>query len=135
MKIFCDSNVFLYSFLNQDVTKKAIAAKIVAEAIRNGNGYISLQVMKEFCNVMLKRSSKTTAEISTATTILERFNLVGGSIALVRRALEIKDCYKIQFYDSLIVAAAEAAHCDQLYTEDLNDGQLYCDVKAVNPFK
>lgn len=59
MKIFLDSNVFLYSFLDQDVAKKATAAKIVAERVRDGNGYISLQVVKEFCNVLIKKSSKS----------------------------------------------------------------------------
>ena len=58
MKRFLDSNVFLYAFLNQDVGKKTVAAKILAEAVREDNGYVSLQVAKEFCNVMIKRSGK-----------------------------------------------------------------------------
>ena len=41
----------------------------------------------------------------------------------------------VYFYDALIVAAAEASGCDEILTEDLNDGQVYCGVKAVNPFK
>lgn len=31
--------------------------------------------------------------------------------------------------------AAESAGCDEILTEDLNDGQMYGSVKAVNPFK
>lgn len=135
MKIFLDSNIFLYSFLNQDVAKKVTAAKIVANAVRDGNGYVSLQVIKEFCNVLIKKSSKTISEVAAATKIFDKLNLVRGSIELVRRSLEIKERYQIQFYDSLMVAAAEAEHCDQIYSEDLNEGQVYCGVKAVNPFK
>ena len=101
MKTFIDSNVFIYSFLNQGVGKKQVAARLLAQAIRDGNGYISLQVVKES----------------------------------VRRALEIKSQYGIQFYDALMVAAAEASGCGEILTEDLNDGQIYCGVKAVNPFK
>jgi predicted nucleic acid-binding protein len=41
----------------------------------------------------------------------------------------------LDFYDALIVAAAEYAGCDEVLTEDLNDGQIYGSVKAVNPFK
>ena len=135
MKVFLDSNVFLYSFLNQDVAKKATAAKIVAEAVRHECGCISLQVVKEFCNVLLKKSTKTADEVKAATKIFEKLNLVKGSLDLVRRALEIKERYQIQFYDSLMVAAAEAGDCEKIYSEDLNDGQLYCGIKAVNPFK
>ena len=135
MKVFLDSNVFLYSFLNQDVAKKATAAKILAQAIWDGNGYVSLQVAKEFCNVMLKKSRKSIGEIATALAILRKFNMVEGSLDLVQRALEIRERCVIQFYDSLVLAAAEAGGCDVVLTEDLNDGQTYFGVKAVNPFK
>ena len=75
------------------------------------------------------------SDISGALDIFSRFNLVAGSIASVRRALAIKGQYGIQFYDALMLAAAEAGGCGEILTEDLNDGQLYCGIKAVNPFK
>ena len=116
MKTFIDSNVFIYSFLNQGVGKKQVAARLLAQAIRDGNGYISLQVVKEFCNVLTKKSNKPVSEILCALDIFSRFNLEEGTFALM-------------------VAAAEASGCDEILTEDLNDGQIYCGVKAVNPFK
>ena len=58
-----------------------------------------------------------------------------GSLRLAQRALEIKSLYGVQFYDSLMLSAAESAGCDEILTEDLNDGQMYGSVKAVNPFK
>ena len=75
------------------------------------------------------------SEILCALDIFSRFNLEKGTFASVRRALEIKSQYGIQFYDALMVAAAEASGCGKILTEDLNDGQIYCGVKAVNPFK
>ena len=54
---------------------------------------------------------------------------------MAQRALEIKSLYGVQFYDSLMLSAAESAGCDEILTEDLNDGQMYGSVKAVNPFK
>ena len=45
-----------------------------------------------------------------------------------------KQSIALQFYDSLLLAAAESAGCDEFLTEDLNDGQVYCGIKAVNPF-
>lgn len=50
-------------------------------------------------------------------------------------ALQIKDRYGIQFFDSLLLAAASDSGCNEILTEDLADGQTYCGVKAVNPFK
>ena len=52
-RTFLDTNVFLYAFLNQDVGKKSVAAKIISDAVRHGCGFVSLQVVNEFCNVMV----------------------------------------------------------------------------------
>ena len=39
-----------------------------------------------------------------------------------------------QIIGSLLLAAAESARCDEFLTEDLNDEQVYCGIRAVNPF-
>ena len=41
----------------------------------------------------------------------------------------------MRFIDSLLLAAAEANGCSEFWSEDLNDGQMYCGMKAINPFK
>lgn len=38
MRVFLDTNVFLYAILNQNVPKKMTAVKILASAIRDGSG-------------------------------------------------------------------------------------------------
>ena len=43
--------------------------------------------------------------------------------------------YGLQFYDSLLLVAASESGCSEFISEDLNDGQIYCGMKAVNPFK
>ena len=135
MKTYLDANVFLYAFLDQDVGKKKKSVEIIAKLVESNSGFISLQVVREFCNVMVKKSSKTLSELRGALRIFDSFQLIDGSMALIRRALEIKDRYGVQFFDSLHLAAAEALDCDEFLTEDLNDGQMYGSVKAVNPFK
>ncbi|MBR6733799.1 MAG: hypothetical protein IKL96_05300 [Kiritimatiellae bacterium] len=49
--------------------------------------------------------------------------------------MELRKQYGLQFYDVLLLAAAESAGCDKILTEDLNDGQVYCGITAENPFK
>ena len=39
---FIDTNVFLYAFVNQDVSKKSVAARILVDAVRAANGYVTL---------------------------------------------------------------------------------------------
>ncbi len=54
-------------------------------------------------------------------------DVIIGGIAIAER-------YKIHYWDAAIVAAAEILGAETLYTEDLNHGQLYGSVRAVNPF-
>ena len=54
---------------------------------------------------------------------------------LVNRAITLKDQYGIQYYDALIVAAAERLSCDCIYSEDMSDCAAYGKVRIVNPFQ
>jgi predicted nucleic acid-binding protein len=38
------------------------------------------------------------------------------------------------FYDSLIIAAAQEAGCNTLYSEDLQHGQIIGGLRIENPF-
>ncbi len=60
--------------------------------------------------------------------------LVATDADTVRRAVEARARYGIHFYDGLIVAAAEQAGCERIWSEDLNPGQRYFDVVVENPF-
>lgn len=84
---------------------------------------------------MVRKSGKSAAEIEKAVAIFGMMQMVPGSLQLVRKALALRETYGLQFYDSLLLASAEQSECAILYTEDLNDGQMYGSVKAVNPFK
>lgn len=134
MRRFFDTNVFLYAFLDQGNAKKEIAARLIAEAVREGDGWISTQVIREFFNVMLKKSMRPMAEIKKAHSVFGGFKIVEDTLMLTYRGLEIKEEYGTPYYDSIILASAEKGLCEVIYSEDFNDGQVYCGVKAVNPF-
>ena len=42
--------------------------------------------------------------------------------------------YELSYWDGAIISAAESLGASILYTEDLNHGQHYGSVRAVNPF-
>ena len=61
--------------------------------------------------------------------------LLANSLAnTVLRAAEIAELARLSFWDSLIVAAAEEAGCEELLTEDMGHGQQVAGVRIVNPF-
>jgi predicted nucleic acid-binding protein len=52
----------------------------------------------------------------------------------VVRASEISEVWKLAFWDSMILAAAEQDSAEQLLSEDLNHGQVIAGIRVVNPF-
>jgi predicted nucleic acid-binding protein len=55
--------------------------------------------------------------------------------ALMPQAWRFEDRYGVAYYDALLLASANAAACDYFLSEDLNDGQRYGSVQAINPFR
>jgi len=50
-------------------------------------------------------------------------------------AFSMEDRFGVRFWDALLLASANAAGCRFFLSEDLNDGQLYGAVRAINPFR
>ena len=132
---FIDSNVFVYFADGRDPAKQSIARAVLADAIGNPQCVISSQVLNEFANVAMKKLSMTEDEVRQYVDSFQSIRVVFQQSGWTVRALEIKKQYGLQFYDSLMLAAAEDAGCSEFLSEDLNDGQMYCGLKVVNPFR
>jgi len=132
---FLDTNVFVYFVDSRNPEKQAIARTVLTNAIGNRQYAISTQVLNEFANVALKKLGMSEEEVRQYVEAFQHIRIVCQQDGWTIRALEIRKQYGLQFYDSLLLAAAESTGCDEILTEDLNDGQVYCGIKAVNPFK
>jgi len=64
-----------------------------------------------------------------------RFPVQENTVAPLQSTLFLKNRYQISYWDAAILAAAQAARCRELLSEDLNHGQDYDGVRVVNPFK
>ena len=128
MNNFFDSNILLY--LVEDIPKT-----VLAENLSRQGGTISVQVLNEFVSVCRKIHKLEFSDIvNLLLPIKETFRIVDVTIETHERAMEIAMTNKIGIYDANIVAAAELAGCDTLYTEDLSDGQRIGRVTIRNPF-
>jgi predicted nucleic acid-binding protein len=133
---FVDSNVFVYALDKNATSKQKKARRIVTDAFAARATYrISSQVLAEFSSVAIRKLGIGTPLLLSLLAEMGKISHVAIDNALISRAVEIQGIYGIQFYDAQIVAAAERLGCDSILTEDLNDGQLYCGIMAVNPFK
>ena len=127
---FFDTNILIYAKTNDSKAERA-RAEIAA------GGWISVQVLSEFVNVMRNEFRHPWDYIDAS---LDAINgAVRGIVSLTpdiqatAYALAKRD--GIGIYDSLIVAAAQAAGCTDLVTEDMQDGRRFGDLTIRNPFR
>jgi len=134
-EVFCDSNILLYAASNapEDVTKREAARRVLALP---GVGF-SAQVLQEFyVNAIRKQALRLSAEEALGILVsLRAFPVLPVTEELVFAAIEVKVRHQISYWDAAIIAAAEALGARELYSEDLNDGQMYGTVRVANPFK
>jgi len=97
---------------------------------------MSTQVLGEFAATLLhKLSPAVNAEdVTTLLDALGPIKLITLDGDIVRRAVEARATYGLHFYDGMIVAAAERAGCERIWSEDLNTGQKYFGIVVANPF-
>jgi len=98
---------------------------------------LSVQVLQEFYVQATHSRRPAALTHDFAVRLIEkwmRFRIQDNTISVLRDALEIKARYGMSYWDAAIVAAAQCARCNELLSEDLNHGQQYGSVTAVNPF-
>jgi predicted nucleic acid-binding protein len=132
---FVDSNVLLYRRDNRDAAKQRQATAWIETLWISGSGRISWQVVVEFAaNVRRIDPGHPYERARREILRFVQWEPVPTSRALIERAWTIEDRYHISWWDALIVAAAQAAGCAYLLSEDLQDGQRFDSVTIVDPF-
>ena len=133
-KIFLDSNILAYAQDKGAPKKQRRSRQVIAELGGSGSGVISTQVMQEF---YVAATRKLGIEALAAKNVLKTFSIfeiVLITPELIQDAIDCSILYVVSFWDALVVAAAAAARCTILYSEDLNSGQAILGVNVQNPF-
>ena len=98
---------------------------------------VSYQVVQEFFNVALRKMT-VPMQLQDADLYLRQVFTpllrVTFTPELCAEAFRLFSRFSLSWYDSLIVAAAQQAQCEVLYTEDLQHGQAFGSLRVVNPF-
>lgn len=132
---FLDTNVLVYAYDVTELAKQTVAQSLVRKAVA-GSMVISTQVLAEFAATLLHklRPTPSSADVLALLDTLAPIRLILPDHDIVRRAVEAKEAYDVHFYDGMIIAAAERAGCERIWSEDLNPGQKYFGVTVANPF-
>jgi predicted nucleic acid-binding protein len=134
MRSFVDTNVFVYRLDAEAGPKQPRAQAVLARLWRERSGRTSFQVLHEYYAVATRKLRLTPAAVRLGIRDLLVWRPVVHDDDVLDRAWRAQDRYGLSFWDALIVAAAQAAECTHLLTEDLQDGQDLDGVRVLNPF-
>lgn len=93
---------------------------------------ISNQVIEEAYVVAVKKLRIPPLDVKRWTKLLSRFPVFQISYQTVMEAIDCSILEQLSFWDSLLIVSAEEAGCEEIYTEDLNHGQVIRGVRVVN---
>lgn len=133
---FVDTNVLVYAHDRTAGDKSTRARELVQELWLSGKGCLSVQVLQELF-VTLTRKVPLPLDLDGAALIVSDFSswrTHAPNATDVVAAIEINRLAGISFWDAMIVRSAAKLACPVLYSEDLNDGQIYEGVRVVDPF-
>jgi predicted nucleic acid-binding protein len=134
--VFVDTNILVYARDTRDLSKRQRAREWLDVLWRDLRGRTSIQVLNEYYTVLTQGSKyKAPREIAwDDVRELLKWKPQELDAEVLTRGHEIESRYKLNWWDCLIVAAAQAQACTLLLTEDLQDGATYGDVVVRNPF-
>jgi predicted nucleic acid-binding protein len=130
---FVDASVFLYARDARDPVKQTRAAEWIDWLWQQRAGRTSMQVLAEF----YAAATRLGLDQDLAWDEVKRYlawTPLPTEEALLRGAREIERRYKLAWWDSMLVAAAQLQDCAILATEDLPDGMAFGALTVRNPF-
>jgi predicted nucleic acid-binding protein len=135
VRVFVDTNLWVYAIDTADRAKQARALEIL-DPDAEKDYVISAQVLGEFYATVTGklRTAVTPADGRSMIERMKQLPVVPIDSLLVEAAIAGSETWRISYWDSLIVSAADAARCAILLSEDLAHGQVYGSVEVVNPF-
>ena len=133
---FVDANVLVYTRDPRDPAKQRRAAEWLDWLWQQRAGRTSMQVLSEFYVVATRKLAPKVPEEVAWDEVMRyiAWTPIPTDEALLRGAREIERRYKLSWWDSMVVAAAQLQDCAILASEDLQDGMAFGALKVQNPF-
>jgi predicted nucleic acid-binding protein len=105
--------------------------------VEGSNFGVTAQIVQEFyVNVVRKADFGFTVGMAMEwIEYLEKVPCHATNMTLVKNAIAAAVRWQISYWDAAVLVATQALGAPILYTEDLNHGQAYGSVTAINPFR
>lgn len=132
-KIFLDTNLLVYALDKHSPKKQQRCRKVLQELAKEQQGVISTQVLAECYAAAVRKLKADPLVVKNILHSLEHFEIVNVTPELIYDAIDCSIVNQLSFWDALIVVTAAHANCKQVWTEDLQPGQVIHGVEIYNP--
>jgi predicted nucleic acid-binding protein len=129
-----DTNLFVYAMDSRDPAKHAVAKSIV-NAMGSAPSAVGLQVVGELQNVLRRRLKTPPATAYLyARKVLVQFPAFAYDERAVQLAFEEAEAGRFNYWDGLLLAAADSVGVKTMISEDMGDGRVFRGLEVINPF-
>ena len=133
-EVFVDTNVLYYAHTQSPDPRHARARALVQDLWdAPGRATVSVQVLQELHVNLIRKAWLEPAQAAAHVSHYLAWRVVDNDRLLLTSAFEVQQRWRLSFWDSLIVAAAQRSGASVLWSEDLSAGQRMGDVTVVNP--
>jgi predicted nucleic acid-binding protein len=135
--VFVDSTTLLYTQDMRFPTKQSASVAWLNLLLDTKRLVLSLQVLNETYAVVKRKPEFAHWRSSIRPFLSDMRHWMTPPLTndAPGDAWALEDRYRIGFWDSLVLVSANRAGCAYFLSEELNDGQLYGAVQAINPFR
>jgi predicted nucleic acid-binding protein len=133
---FVDTSVLVYAHDRSAGAKQERARELLDDLWRTGGGSLSVQVLQEFYVAVTRKVPHPLDpdEAEAVVRDLAAWQLFVPTADDVLAAIRLHRRVRVSFWDALILHSAAALTCDEVWSEDLNPGQIVEGVTVRNPF-
>ena len=135
--VFVDSTTILYTQDQRFPAKQERSTRWLRNLLSSQRMAVNLQVLNETYAVVSRKPDFARWRPTVRTFIQD--SLIWATppldVSALAEAWALEDRYQISFWDSMVLVSANRAGCAYFLSEDLNDGQVYGAVQAINPFR
>ena len=133
-KVFIDSNIWLYLFLQDESNKYKIVENYIMENSDNPI-FISYQVINEVTNQLIRKGFSETIIKKNIEYLYKICTIHNYSKEIILLASSLREKHSFSFWDSMIVASAINCGCNILASEDMHNGLRIDNMVIVDVFK
>jgi len=134
-KYFVDTNILVYALDAYDQTRQDMARQLLHLGGKSNRLILSTQVLQEFYVTATRKLKVDEAAAKQMVSDFALFDTVTITVDLIKEAVDCSSLSRISFWDALIIVAAEAGNCTEVWSEGLNDGQIIRGALIRNPFE